>query len=126
MTRRSAPAFALSLLAAAYAALATPAAAQAVNGETLFRQRCQSCHGTAGKPTPLAPDLAGVVGRKAGSTTFNHSPALKKSGVTWTRATLDTFLAAPMKMVPGTRMVISVPDAAQRKALVAYLATLRR
>lgn len=119
------PCTALALLVTSLVILSSPAAAQAVNGETLFRQRCQSCHGTAGKPTPLAPDLAGVVGRKAGSTTFNHSPALKKSGITWNRANLDAFLAAPVKMVPGTRMVISVPDAAQRKALVAYLATLR-
>ena len=35
---------------------------------------------------------------------------------------LDKFLTAPGKLVPGTRMVIAVTDAGQRKALVAWLA----
>jgi len=102
------------------------AAAPAPNGETLFRQRCQSCHSVAaGRTTPLGPNLVGVVGRKAGSTPFRYSPALKASGLTWSRATLDRFLAAPTRTVPGTRMVVAVPDAAQRAALIGYLETKR-
>ena len=124
MTRHAA--FAFAFLAATVVPLASPATAQAVDGATLYRQRCSSCHGMPGKPSRVAPDLAGVVGRKAGSTTFNHSAALKNSSITWNKTNLDTFLAAPTKMVPGVRMTFRVPDAAQRKALVAYLATLRR
>lgn len=102
------------------------AAAPAPGGETLFRQRCQSCHSVApGRTTALGPNLAGVVGRKAGSTAFRYSPALKASGTTWNRATLDRFLAAPTRAVPGTRMVVSVPDAAQRAALIGYLESKR-
>ncbi len=102
------------------------AAAPAPGGETLFRQRCQSCHSVApGRTTPLGPNLVGVVGRKAGSTPFRYSPALKASGLTWNRATLDRFLAAPTRAVPGTRMVVAVPDAAQRAALIGYLETKR-
>lgn len=112
---------ALILLAPGLATAAPP-----VDGETLFRQRCQVCHaGEAGQPAKVGPNLAGVVGRKAASTQFNYSTALKGSGLTWTRQDLDRFLAAPSKMVPGTRMVISVTDAAQRKALIDYLAAKR-
>lgn len=100
------------------------AAAPGPNGEALFRQRCQSCHSvTPGRNTPLGPSLIGVVGRKAAATPFNYSPALKASGLTWNRATMDRFLAAPSRTVPGTRMVIAVSDGAQRAALIGYLET---
>lgn len=101
-------------------------AAPAPNGETLFNQRCKACHSAvASKPSPLGPNLAGVVGRQAGSLTFGYSPALKASGVVWTKPNLDKYLTAPAKMVPGTRMVLAVSDPMQRKALIDYLAKQR-
>ena len=104
----------------------TAAAAPAqVDGATIYRQRCQTCHTVSAKPSTLAPKLNGVVGRKAASAVFPYSAALKKSGIIWTRPALDKFLASPSKAVPGTRMVVGVPDAAQRKAVIDYLATLR-
>lgn len=99
------------------------AAGPKLDGALAFKQRCQACHSaTAAKTTPLGPNLAGVVGRKAAATTFAYSPALKASKLTWTKASLDKYLAAPTKMVPGTRMVMAVPDAAQRAALIDFLA----
>ncbi len=92
------------------------------DGGALFRMRCQSCHSVVpGARAVLAPNLAGVTGRKAASATFNYSPALKASNLTWTRANLDRYLTGPTKMVPGTRMVISVSDAKQRAAIIDYL-----
>jgi cytochrome c len=122
---RSRPAlFALAVLAAAGAA---PALAQdAAAGGALYAQRCQTCHAApAGQPHGIGPNLAGVVGRKAASTAFPYSAALKASGLTWDKATLETFLTGPSRMVPGTRMLISVPDPKARADLVAYLAGLR-
>jgi cytochrome c len=70
--------------------------------------------------------LRGVVGRKAASGAFSaYSTALKKSGLTWTPATLNTFLTAPGKLVTGTRMVVMVPDARQRADIIAWLGTQR-
>ncbi len=93
------------------------------DGATLFRQRCASCHNmTPGAKAVLAPSLVGVLNRKAGSTAFNYSAALKASNIVWTRPNLDRYLAAPMKMVPGTRMVISVSEAAQRAAILNHIA----
>lgn len=119
------PALALSLAFAGSIAIAQPALAQADPGEAQFNMRCKACHvlTPGGAPGPLAPNLRGVVGRKAASTAFKtYSPALKASGLSWNAANLDKFLTAPGKLVPGTRMVIAVSDQAQRKALIAYLA----
>ena len=105
------------------AVLAAPAKP---DGGQVFKQRCQACHSaTAAKITPLGPNLAGVVGRKAASAKFAYSPALKGSKLVWTRANLDKYLTAPMKMVPGTRMVVAVPDPAQRAALIDFLGKAR-
>jgi cytochrome c len=113
------------LALAAALAVSSAAFAQSDPGEAQFNQRCKVCHvvtpgGAAG---PIAPNLRGVVGRKAASTAFKtYSPALKASNLVWSSANLDKFLAAPAKVVPGTRMVIAVSDAAQRKAIIAWLA----
>lgn len=105
--------------------LSAPAMAQ--DGGALFKQRCMMCHSvTPGAKPGMGPNLAGVGGRAAASTDFKYSPALKASKLKWDTATLDKFLSGPGKLVPGTRMVISVPDAKQRAALVAYLATLKK
>lgn len=105
--------------------LGSPAAV-AQDGATLFRQRCTMCHAAAaGQKAGLGPNLFGLVGRKAASTPFLYSPALKKSGLKWDKATLDKFLTAPSKLVPGTYMTISLPKPSDRAALVAYLATLK-
>lgn len=101
-------------------------AQSAPNGEMLFRQRCSMCHSAVStRQVPIGPNLARVVGRKAGATTFAYSPALKASGLSWTRQNLDRYLTAPARMVPGTKMAIVVPSPADRAALVNYLATTR-
>jgi cytochrome c len=106
--------------------VAASAQAQALSGEQVFKQRCQMCHVTrAGAPNVLGPSLAGVVGRKAGTTAFAYTPAMKAAKIIWTKDVLDKFLVAPGKMVPGTRMVMGVSDTVQRRALVGYLATLK-
>ncbi|HEX7877505.1 MAG TPA: c-type cytochrome [Sphingobium sp.] len=104
-----------------------PVAAQpAPNGEQLFRQRCAMCHvNAAGKPATLGPNLSGVVGRKAGSTAYAYSAALKASKITWTSANLDRYLSGPARMVPGTRMAVVLSDPAQRGALIKYLSSAR-
>ena len=105
---------------------APPAAAQdAAAGAKLFA-RCQLCHQIdAAKGSGLGPNLAGVVGRKAGTfARFSYSPALARSGIVWTKETLEAFLANPQKLVPGNRMAFAgVPAAQDRADLIAFLAT---
>jgi cytochrome c len=118
----------MKMFAFAALALIAPVAAHAQDaaaGKAVFTQ-CTACH--AYKPGAVgiaAPNLYGVVGRKAGSTAFAYSTALKASKLTWDPATLNTFLKGPSKLVPGTRMVIVVSNDTQRANLIAYLATLK-
>lgn len=119
----SASAFAIALL---WVLAPSPSTAQGGNGEAAFRQRCAACHTTdANRTSPTGPNLRGVVGRKAGTATFAFSAALKQSNIVWTTENLDRFLVAPAKVVPGTRMIASVADAGQRRAIIQYLSTQR-
>jgi cytochrome c len=104
-------------------AVAAPAAAQDSSaGATLFRQRCQTCHTvTAGQKALLGPNLAGVVGRKSGTTDFRYSDAMKSAAVIWNPATLDKYLSSPPKVVPGGKMTVSVSDPKQRADIIAFL-----
>lgn len=88
---------------------------------------CRACHNVQkGGKSGLGPNLNGVVGRPAASLPgFTYSAALKASKLRWDDQTLDAFLAAPMKKVPGTRMPIGTPDPAKRAAIITYLKSLK-
>src|SRR5579871_4247942 len=95
------------------------------DGEAIFRQRCATCHSTGDK-AERGPGLGGVLGRRAATAkAFAYTPALRESGLVWDAVTLDRFLTLPSALVPGTTMPMPVPDAAERHAVVAYLATLK-
>lgn len=110
------------LLTAVLAATPAMAAGDPVKGKTVFA-RCSVCHTTAAGKNLMGPSLAGIVGRKSATVAgFTYSAALKKYGKSWDAATLDAFLTAPMKAVPGTRMVFAgIPKAEDRADLIAYL-----
>jgi cytochrome c len=69
------------------------------------------------------PKHCGVLGRRAGSAPgYEYSHAMKRSKILWNERSLDRFLAAPTKVVPGTTMTYAgVPDAKDRADLIAYL-----
>ena len=119
MIRMSALLGAAALLAATGTAHAQGDAAR---GERLFEQ-CHACHSVERGANDVGPTLFGVFNRKAGELAdFRYSPALKRSGITWTAQTLDEFLADPQMKVPGNRMPYAgMPDARERGDLIAYL-----
>jgi glucose/arabinose dehydrogenase/cytochrome c2 len=105
--------------------LATAAAfaADADAGQALFRQRCSICHTAEAGDSGGAqgPSLIGVFGRPAArQPQFAYTAALRESNLTWDAATLMRFLAAPADVVPGTAMVLAVPEASERENLIAY------
>jgi cytochrome c len=112
----------LCVAALAIVAVGTANAADAGRGEKLFVE-CASCHSIEKGVDGVGPTLFGLFQRKAGDVTdFRYSPALKRSGITWTAQTLDRYIADPQKSVPGNRMPYSgMPDAGERADLIAYL-----
>lgn len=119
----------LTLTAAATSLVALAAqpgqASTAPRRPAAFAQ-CAGCHSTEPGKNLFGPSLAGISKRRAASLPgYAYSPALKKSGITWNAKSLDRWLTAPQKAVPGTRMPLGgVQDPATRKALVDYLLTI--
>lgn len=96
-------------------------------GQNLFRRDCALCHyaGPGSTGGGQGPSLVGVMGKAAGTRSdFSYTQALRESGLVWDAATLDRFLANPTAVVPGTTMVLNVPQPNNRRDLIAYLATL--
>ncbi len=111
-----------SVLVVLVAAGAAHADGNAARGETKFEE-CAACHKLERGMNEVGPSLYGVIGRKAGELAeFRYSPALKRSGITWSAQTLDAFIADPQQAVPANRMPYAgMPDAAGRADLIAYL-----
>ena len=110
--------------AASILALLTFSASGALADDAaMFKGRCGACHQITSLTSGRAgPSLKGVVGRKIASLPdYNYSPALKSKGGTWTEANLDAWLAAPWKFAPGSKMYVTVADAADRAKLINYM-----
>lgn len=89
---------------------------------------CKVCHSfDKGTPSPVGPNLYGVVGRKIASLEgFNYSPALKgkTSEGDWTFEHLDMWLTNPQAFASGTTMAFpGLPDLATRADVIAFLRT---
>jgi cytochrome c2 len=115
----AAPLLSMTLLLAG-----TQAGAQDLQrGEKLFTD-CRACHAVQAGVNTVGPSLAGIVGRKAAANEdFRYSPAMKRSGITWDKATLAAFIADPQTVVPGNRMPYAgMPNGKDIADLVAWLA----
>ncbi|MEO5829908.1 MAG: c-type cytochrome [Rhodanobacter sp.] len=101
---------------------ATAAAKSPQAGARVFAA-CGACHTrTPGAPHKFGPNLHNLIGRKAGTAEgFAYSPALRDSGIVWNAQTLDEYLAAPTRRVPGTRMTLATHDPSLRQAIIQYL-----
>lgn len=123
LTLLPALAFVLTLALAPAAHADSAYVGNADHGKDIYRQ-CRSCHIPA--RNSVGPKHCDLVGRVAGTVPdYNYSPAMKKSGITWTPAMLDRFIDHPSAVVPGTYMPFAgIHDPQERADLVAYLATL--
>ena len=97
-------------------------------GKSVFVHRCAACHAVGPSARAgFAPQLNGIVGRRAGSTAdFTYSAAMKKSGIVWTEKNLASFVKGPSDVVPGTSMRFwGIGDEQKVANLVAYLQTFK-
>lgn len=112
----------LALLTAAVHA----SAADPTRGQAIYQARCAACHSP--DFNGVGPAHRGVFERLAGTAKgfTGYSAALKKSGLVWTEANLDRWLADPEALVPGQAMGFSLPDAGERADVIAFLRTLAK
>lgn len=114
---------AVSATAAAPSATGDPASKLIAEGKAAFAN-CAACHTLEkGGANGAGPNLFGIVGQAAGMAPgFTYSDALQASGITWTVAELDEYIANPVAKIPGTTMVAgAIADAAKRQAVIAYI-----
>jgi cytochrome c len=92
----------------------------AAHGQELYETRCIACHSI--DENRVGPMHKGLFGRKAGSIAdFDYSPAVKAAKIVWGERTLNAWLTDPESLIPGQKMGYSVPDAADRADIIAYL-----
>jgi len=78
---------------------------------------CWSCHDVTGSALKVGPPLGEMMGRRAGAVPgFPYSEALQGTDLVWTEKTLDAFLAAPQRLLPGNRMLSPALREPQRRA----------
>jgi cytochrome c len=112
-----------ALLITLLLANAARADGDAARGEAKFVD-CAACHKLEAGANNVGPSLHGIFTRKAGDIPdFRYSPAMKRSGISWTPETLDKFISDPQAMVPANRMPYAgMASASDRADLIAYLA----
>jgi cytochrome c len=97
-------------------------------GQALFKKFCLQCHSTVASEgqSKTGPNLAGVIGRVAGTSEgYSYSAANKSSGITWDETSMSTYLINPKKMIPGTKMVFAgMKKETERNDLIAFLKTV--
>ena len=115
------------------ALLATMAAAQMplpeakpLDGASLFKQQCATCHTTnTSDPVRQGPSLHKVVGKPAGKADgFKYSAALARADFTWDDAKLDAWLTNPQELIPGATMAYRQAKPETRALIIAYLKEL--
>ena len=96
----------------------------AARGAELFPIRCIECHAISETTDKkIGPSLLGLIDRTSGSLEgYEFSDAMKGAGIVWSEETLMTYLVAPRKVVPGTKMNFNgLKRPGEVEDLVAYL-----
>lgn len=97
------------------------------NGQLIYKDACSQCHQLTPGLNKKGPQLLNIYGAKVGLLNdYKYSEALKATGWVWDAETLDKYIADPEKAVPDSKMLADpMPDAQERKDVIAYLSTLR-
>lgn len=105
------------------------AGGDAKKGEKVFK-KCKVCHKTEAGKHAVGPSLAGIVGRKAGSTDFKKYKAMKGADFTWDEDNISEWVENQKEFLKSkglptkTAMRVKIKKEKDRKNLIAYLKTL--
>jgi len=88
-----------TILKTAAAAVITASAFMGMNANAGIEAKCKACH-DFGSANRVGPGLKGVIGRKAGSTSFGkYSKSLKGGGWVWDEANMRLWLGNSKKAI---------------------------
>jgi len=118
--------FAFATVLAAMFGTGQARAADAENGEYLFKTICATCHSIEPGSHRTGPSLHKIWGRPAGKAEgFAYSDAFEGAAadaLVWTEENLDKFVRRPRSVVRGNKMAyLGLRDDAERADLLAYL-----
>lgn len=102
-------------------AVNSASAADLAKGEATFKSKCGVCHSNKAGEKKIGPNLAGILGRAAGTEAgFKYSEGF--TGKTWDAATLNTYLENPKAVFPKTKMTFAgLKEKAERDDVIAFL-----
>lgn len=128
MTKGKFLAFGLAT-AMAFASSSALASGDAKKGEKVYK-KCKSCHSTKAGKHKIGPSLAGMMGKKAGTTDFKKYKALKGADFKWDDDNLAEWITDQKKFLKSkglptkTGMKVKIKKEKDRENLIAYLKTL--
>ena len=105
------------------------AAGDAAKGAKVFK-KCKACHtAQKGGKHKVGPNLFGVVGSKAGSTSYKRYKGMKGADWTWDEKLLSEYLTNPKKFTKGrtgkaSSMTFKLKKKSQQADVIAYLKSL--
>lgn len=92
------------------------------SGAALFKKKCSTCHALEPGKHKVGPSLAGILGRKAGSTDFPKYRALKDADFTWDKTNIAAWISDPKKFIgKPTAMTVKIKVEKDRQAIIEYL-----
>ena len=111
----------------ALTALPALADGDAAKGKNIYAKKCLACHSLKAGDHKMGPSLAGIFGKKAGTSGFKKYKGLKGSDIVWNEENLEKFLANPRKFLgKKTGMNSRLKGADKRADVVEYLKTLKQ
>ncbi len=92
-------------------------------GSKVFADYCAVCHQIQSSThSQTAPSLKNIIGRKAGSGSFNYSNAFSDVDFVWTAENMLVFLEKPREFLPGNSMAFyGLEQVEDRETLVEFL-----